>query len=223
MRRDRLFLFLSISILFVLVLLNSFSGLWLKKYFSGGGANNTDEIQKLLAENVELKSQLAAISQIKNSAYFSNSSVPGFVYSRYPFNLKSEFLVSAGKRDGVTNGDVVTFQGLFLGKISETYETSALVQTIFDSNFEIATRIGNGGADSLLKGGNEPQLTLIPKTSDIKDGDAVYSASEDLSYGLGIGEVLNYSISDSQPFGNALLKTGYSVSDVKVVEILKKK
>jgi rod shape-determining protein MreC len=219
MRRDRWFLYLSLSLLAGFIIFNFFSGLRLKTVFVGKGNSNA-ELANLRAQNQSLKSQLALLSQFQKYLNQTPNSIPAFVYSRYPFNLKNEILTSSGASQGVQVGDTVLFQGLLLGKVTQVNKNSSVIQTIFDSRFETAVRAGVG-VDALLKGGDEPRLTLIPKNADLKPGDTVYSAAPGILYGVPVGEISGYSPKLGEAFGEASLNLGYSLSDLKAVEIVK--
>lgn len=218
MRRDRWFLYASIFLLAGFIIFNFFSGLKIKEYFASK-VNSDTEREQLRAENVGLKAQIALLSQFKEYVSQANNVIPAFVYSRYPFNLKSEFLLSSGAAQGVQVGQAVLFRGILLGKVKEVQKNSSVVQTIFDSHFETAVRAG-AGVDALLKGGDEPHLTLIPKNADLKQGDTVYSAAPGILYGIPVGEISEYLPKEGDPFGEASLNLGYSISDIKAVEIM---
>jgi cell shape-determining protein MreC len=218
MRRDRWFLYASIFLLAGFIIFNFFSGLKIKAYFSST-VNSEAELGRLRAENESLKAQIGLLSQFQKYLNQTAGSIPAFVYSRYPFNLKNEILISVGVNQGVEVGDTVLFRGLLLGKVKETKKSSSVVQTIFDSNFQTAVRAG-GGVDSLLKGGDEPHLTLIPKNADLKQGDTVYSAAPGILYGVPVGQIYSYSPQLGEAFGEASLDLGYSISDIKAVEIV---
>lgn len=218
MRRDRWFLYTSIFLLAGFIIFNFFFGLKLKTYFASR-ANSTAERDRLRAENESLKTQIALLAQFQKYLNQTSGAIPAFVYSRYPFNLKNEILTSAGDAQGVQMGDTVLFRGLLLGKVKEVHKSSSVVQTIFDPDFQTAVRAG-GGVDALLKGGDEPQLTLIPKNADLKQNDTVYSAAPGILYGVPVGQVFTYSPQLGEAFGQASLDLGYSLSDIKAVEIV---
>lgn len=221
MRRDRWYLFLAIGLIIIFIALNSFSGLWSRKLFVGGESPRTER-EKLRVENEKLKAEIALLEQVQRyMPRSSTNSIPAFVYSKYPFNLKNEILVDAGEKQGVKVGQTVVFQGLFLGKVINVFESSAVIQTIFDSRFALAAKIGDGAVDALLKGGDEPKLTLVVKNAQIKEGESVYSAANGVPYGLPIGHVREYRMKEGDPFGEVLLRLSYSPVEINIVEILK--
>lgn len=106
-----------------------------------------------------------------------------------------------------------------MGRIKEVFENDSLVETVFDSRFQLSVRIGAAGVNALLKGGNNPKLTLIPKDSKISDGDAVYSVSSDYPFGLTVGLARNIQLSSDQFFEEADLETAYNANDLQMVFI----
>lgn len=221
MRRDRWYLFLAIGIVIIFIILNSFSGLWTRKIFVREDSPRTER-ERLRTENEKLKADIALLEQVRNyMPRGSQNSIPAFVYSKYPFNLKNEILISIGEEQGVKVGQTVVFQGLFLGKVINVFDSSAVVQTIFDSRFALAAKVGEGAIDALLKGGDEPKLTLVVKNAQIKEGESIYSAAPGVPYGLPIGHVREYRMKEGDPFGEVLLRLNYSPAEINIVEVLK--
>lgn len=139
------------------------------------------------------------------------------VYSRYPLNLKDEFLAGAGSNEGVKLGGAAIWNGILVGRVKQVAEETSLIQTIFDPNFSLAVRIGKSGADSLLKGGVEPKLTLIPKNSASSGGETVYSASGELPFGLVLGVSALPAVTPQSVFAEASLVLSYSPSDLRYI------
>src|SRR5258708_3997611 len=132
-----------------------------------GAPNTTEEI-------AVLKAQVATYATIQSEIKEKpRNGRLGLIFSRYPMNFKNELLINLGKNDGAAVGDGVVWNGILIGKVNQVYADSATVQTIFDSGFSLAVRVGNSGVDSLLQGGTRPALTLIPKTAKIATGNAV--------------------------------------------------
>lgn len=223
MRRDRWFLFVAIALVIGFIIFNSFSGLWSRKIFSkfGDGETPTTERERLRSENDKLKAEISALQQFKKFLPAEPKGLPVFVYSRYPFNIKNEVLVNAGSNQGIKPGQVALHKGFYVGKVKTVYSDSALIETIFDSRIETAVRVGDEATDALLKGGDEPKLTLIPKNSEISNGEVIYSAAQDIPYGMPIGQVREYRLRDGAPFGEAIIRFSYSPSEMNVLEIIK--
>ncbi|MEK7110276.1 MAG: rod shape-determining protein MreC [Patescibacteria group bacterium] len=199
-----------------------------------------DESSALLAqmnlarENTALKTRIAESEALaRTTAVLGDSAhVPVFVYSRYPFSFKNELLIAAGSENGLVVGVPVflpvvsgaspspdTVGTILIGKVKGVFKRTASVQTVFDIGFQMAVRIGAAGTDAVLSGGAEPQLTLIPKSSVVVPGEAVYAAAPDLPYGLPIGEVGALRMSANQLFQEAALALSYTGNDLKIVVV----
>ncbi len=132
------------------------------------------------------------------------------VFSRYPLNFKNEILVAGGEKEGIKVGDVALYQGAILGTVEKVFKDSALIRTIFDTRFKSPVRVGAEGADALLVGGVQPRLTLIPAAASVANNDTVYSAAEDMPYGIGIGAIQNLHDAPDSMFKDASLRLPYN-------------
>lgn len=177
----------------------------------------------LLLENEKLKTEIIILRDVKSQLSDSlRDGIKAFVYSKYPFNLKSELLMNVGKNEGVDEGQAVIFRKNLIGKIIKVSNDTSLAITIFDSRFQVAVRVGEKAVEALFVGGNKPKLTLIPKTAKIIAGDQIYSAGQGFSYGLPIGEVTEISVSPDQSFVEAGIKFNYDLNAARVVSVEKK-
>jgi cell shape-determining protein MreC len=168
-------------------------------------------VNKISAEdmNSKFEASCAVLPEVKGKF------VGGNIFSRYPMNLKDRLLVDVGSADGVKFGGAAVSDGILIGKVVGVSADTSIVQTVFDSNFSLAVRIGKLRGDALLKGGVEPRLTLIPKASSLAAGDAVFSASEDFQYGLPLGVVGVVSLTAQNVFSEASLILSYSPADLR--------
>ncbi|OGY99467.1 MAG: hypothetical protein A2945_01255 [Candidatus Liptonbacteria bacterium RIFCSPLOWO2_01_FULL_52_25] len=181
-----------------------------------------DTGENLLLENQNLKAELAKFKNIQ--AAFpdgTRGSIPAVVYSRYPFNFKHEFLISAGRVQGVAPNAAVTFSGVLIGKAAKVFDDTTLVRTVFDSGFQAPVRIGNAGIEALFKGGNLPKITLIPEKSEVRKGDVIYSSSPDFPYGIPVGEINKITASADQLFQEATVTFAYDVGAIQAVMVTK--
>jgi cell shape-determining protein MreC len=172
-------------------------------------------------QNEILKAELAKLTVIQNQLPTSpQTGIPAMVYSRYPFNFKSEFLVDVGAAEGVATGSAAVFQGIFIGQVKTVFANSALVQTVFDDNFKLPVRIGNNGYDGLLTGDPEPSVGSITKNASLEAGDIVYTAGAGMPYGLPVGEIAATSTSPDGLFEQASLGFAYDLNSIQTVIIV---
>ncbi len=223
MRKENLFLlFLILTVL--LIFLYPFFGWKIRSLITVSVTQNPD-YENLVLENESIKADLARLDALKKELpSYKGDFIQASVYSNYPFNFKSELLVNRGKKDGVKVGQpVVVFsvssKPVLIGMVEKVFESDSLVKTVFDSRFQLSVRAGVAGINSLLKGGSNPKLTLIPKDSKIENGDVVYSVDSNYPFGLTVGIIRNFQLSSDQFFGEADLETGYNQNDIRIVSI----
>ena len=224
MRRDILFFGILLLALGALLFFDPAFSWQAQRYLYGGAEQG--EINTLHAENIALRAELTALKG-RNAAVPSATGIrAASVYSRYPFNVKNEFLAGAGKQEGVREGDSVLLFGdkdpikILVGKVEKVFKSTALVETIFDERWHSAVRIGDQGYDALLEGGISPRLTLIAKDARIVSGDIVVSADPAFAYGLAIGEIKSVAFSSDQVFQEAELSFPYNLNFVRAVGIM---
>lgn len=187
------------------------------KFF--GSESGTEELSRVQSELVRLKTELTKLKNFPGS--ISDDSfklIPAFVYSTYPFNDKHLLTVNAGEKNGVREGmAALSGERIFVGKVVRVFREASSVQTIFDPNFELPVRIGEGAENALLKGGAVPHLDLIEKKALVKQGDSVYSAASQLPYGLPIGTVGEIKDLDYEAFRSAALALPYNLNELKIL------
>ncbi len=240
MKKENWFLLALILIAAFLFLLYPSFGWKIQSFFYRTAQQSLGTEQNLLLENESLKAEIAKLQELQNPPAgglplagwpTKNSLLGALVYSSYPFNFKNEILVNAGEKQGAKSGQAAVIfplvssepimaSPIFAGKVEKVFENTSLVETIYDSRFQMSVRIGKNGVSALLKGGNEPELFLIPKDVEVAEGDAVYSTEPKLPYGLTLGVLANPRISANQFFKEADIETNYNPADLKSLFIV---
>lgn len=170
------------------------------------------QISLLQRENADLKAQLFRETILPQES--------AIVYSSYPFNNKSEIIISWGVNDGISIGDAVTYgNNILVGQIKEVTLQNSVVATIFDPGFETAVRIGTGAVDALMRGGNELTLEFIPGDAEIEVGDRVITASSELPYGLELGQIKEIRTEGGSVFKSATLKASFEIKALRDVNV----
>ncbi|MGC8776175.1 MAG: rod shape-determining protein MreC [Minisyncoccia bacterium] len=181
-------------------------------------------------ESLILKTKLNELNLLSQFLPKVNSVIPAFVYSKYPFNLKNEILINARGKNDFLNKAVVLLNNqnnqnsenfILIGKIKEVYENFSLVQTIFDSNFKLAVKVGESFSNALLVGGPNPKLTLISRDAKVKAGDVIISADSNWPYGLVIGNVSKIKEIENSLFNEAEIILPYDLNQINAVAIIK--
>lgn len=175
---------------------------------------------KLPAAEIEKKLSELRIGTATTSPHL----IAGDVFSLYPMNFKDELLVGVGSENRVKLGGAAIYNGMLIGRIKEVRDNVSVIQTVFDPSFSLPVRIGKAKVDALLKGGVDPKITLIPKSSALDPQDGVYSASSDLEFGLPIGNLGAVTLPPAAVFSEAGLTLAYSPLDLRYLylEIVQK-
>lgn len=202
----------------ILIIVVFFTGFFIKKelFF--------DENIQLKKENENLKAELQGL-KIENfeAKILQDGFLTVKVFSTYPFNVKSQITVDAGKAQGVKSLMPALFgKNILLGQVVEVTENNSIIQTIFDPNWQLPVRIGEGGINGLLQGGNEPRITFIEKDKPISTGDFVYSAGRGFPLELKVGEISEIKESAPGIFKEAVLVVPFNIGSLREIEILLK-
>ncbi len=176
----------------------------------------------LKQENQELRAQIQKIQipvcgiQPPGDNYLSAK-----VFSTYPFNIKNQIVIDIGENKGIKKMMAATVgENILVGQVIEVYKTSSVIKTFFDPNWQLPVRIGKEETNGLLEGGSEPKVILIEKEKPLQVNDIVYSASQEFSYGLKIGEITEIRESAAGVFKEAVLKMPFNVSELREVNVL---
>lgn len=220
MKRDQWFLALLALVLLLFTALDPEAGLSISRFFRGSAGSGTKELTRLALENAALKAEVVKLEDAKRQLSESSAGyVAALVYSRYPFNLRNEFLITAGKTQSLQGGEAVVFERVLIGKIDRAFEDTSVVQTIFDERWQSSVRIGSQGVEALLLGGTTPKLTLIAKAARVASGDAVYSSASGFPYGLAIGEIKEIRLGEDQLFQEAAVKFPYDLGEIHAISV----
>ncbi|MEK7554614.1 MAG: rod shape-determining protein MreC [Patescibacteria group bacterium] len=178
------------------------------------GFGRSSETEQLLRENARLKAEVLFLAkEPRNTGTVARPEVSAKVHSTYPTNSRGLLNINAGSSEGIKKGMTVTVDGFtFLGVVEEVGERSSIVRTIFDTDWQIPVKIGDGAHDALMVGGRGPRLTLIVKTGNVLDGDDVYTASKEFPYGLRIGEVKEVKGEPGSTFEEADIKLPFDAT-----------
>jgi cell shape-determining protein MreC len=230
MKSSRIFFYvLTVILLLIIIFLPSIG--W--KLHSWLAPSIPQDNGGLAVENVALKAALAQYATVARALPdIPQNYIPAMVYSRYPTNFRSELLINAGTREGVTAGRAVVIEvatpasaraGLYvlIGKVQAAFGDTAVVQTVFDPAFRMPVRIGAKGYDALFAGGAAPKAASILKTASVQPGDVVSAADPALPYGLAVAEVAGVNISPDSLFQEAALNFQYDLNDIQAVLIQK--
>lgn len=192
--------------------------LWPRWWIQGliNPALEQKKYQELVNQYEDVRAQLFQLQNTLPNSTTSPALVHAKIHATYPFNNKHLISINVGQREGVRVGMPVTIEkATLLGKIKETFERYSLVETIFSREWQLPVRIGNDGVEALFNGGSEPTISLIVKEDDVADGQIIYTASNDMPYGLTIGRLSHFDSELSpEAFRVGGVKVSYSLIDL---------
>jgi rod shape-determining protein MreC len=220
MRKNNHWLFLIATLLGVYLVFGGEDVLFLKNKLLAFafGSVVPSELDNLKNHNLELEAQLLNL-RIGNTDEKAKDRVMAKVYSLYPFSNRSEIVINKGLNVGIKEGMVVVVENkVMVGKVKTVYETSSIVQTIFDKSFKIPVRIGETETDAFYDGGLTAKLSLIDSKSQIKEEDFVLAADKDLPYGLVLGRITG--ITNATPLKEARLQPVYELKNLRNVVVI---
>lgn len=177
-------------------------------------------LRRLELENEKLRAQLWELTN--NTPAPVKEVLRGQIHSAYPFNNKNLLSINLGEAQGIDLGMPATIDGhILIGQVSQTFKNYSLVKTIFSPDWELSVRIGQRKVPALLVGGPAPKLKMISQDRKVSEGEVVFSASQDLPFGLKIGEVTAIESDEATGvFKETSVKLGYEINDLTELIIL---
>jgi rod shape-determining protein MreC len=172
-------------------------------------------LASLQEENIRLRESLSRLQRwqtVAHSLAQENNSLkellhyraipwPSFISAKVVAGSGNSFvrsaLISAGRHDGVANGQAVMTGPGLVGRVVQVGEISANVLLLTDLNSRVPVIVGNGSNRAILAGDNTdiPYLDLLPGKAGIKVGMRVTTSGHGgkLPPGLPIGRVSRVS------------------------------
>lgn len=177
-------------------------------------------LRELEQQNEQLRAQLHFLTSTPYTA------VGADVIGKNIDPVGSALIINRGTKDGVDLGDpAVAYEGILIGKISEIYETYAILELLIDNRSKIAATIFNKERSiGLVEGGYglSIRMNLIPQNEEVHVGDVVVTSGLEPSVprGLIIGTVETVEKEAFQPFQRALITSPIALDRVSTVSIL---
>lgn len=230
MKVEKWIYFVLVFTLLFLIFFRPILGSKIRNFLDGGAQDQNDN--GLVFENQNLKTEIVLLKEIveRTPRKIDENYELGFVYARYPFNIKSEVLINAGNKQSILAGKPVVFGAYGLGEIgqtalfgivSEVFKETSLVSTIFSKDWRSEVKIGEKQAMAVLEGGSIPKLRLINKDAAVLEGDVVYNADGRFPFGLPVGYIKDTRTSSDSLFKEAELNVPYDLSQVGLVFVIK--
>lgn len=183
-------------------------------------AVNHAELERLRAENEELRAQAGFVSRTRSRA------VTASVVSRSVGPEASAFVIDRGQNDGIEVGDpAVSGDGILVGKVSAVTAGSATVRVVSDRDSATAVSLLNGTRTiGIAQGMSGALLSLkyIPQDERVAVNDIVVTSGleERVPGGLIVGIVNTVTSDPSAPFQEAVLEPLGDVRRMYTVSIV---
>jgi len=146
--------------------------------------------EKLFIENLELKSQVAEMKEVRNENIQLRKELglkqkenlnaqAALVVAERLENGQALLFIDKGTESGIAEGDVVlASQKFLLGRIKKVFWGGAEVELIFNSNFLVGVEIQDQEIPGVVQGvrGITAVLDKVTKASEIKTGQAVVTS-----------------------------------------------
>ena len=203
--------------------------------------------ESLVAENAELKSQLAQMQDearladsverenqrlrallALNTTHEDYKEVDAYIISRSSTVWTSTFTVNRGSDSGIAvDMCAITENGEVIGLVTEVGSNYAVIKTVLDSTLEISAIISESGYNGMVSGGYAQgmghflQMDYLPSSAIIKNKDQVVtSGSTVYPRGLILGHVVDADFDDTGVAKYAILRPAADFDVLEQVFIL---
>ena len=203
--------------------------------------------ESLVAENAELKSQLAQMQDearladsverenqrlrallALNTVHEDYKEVDAYIISPSSTDWTSTFTVNRGSDSGIAvDMCAITENGEVIGLVTEVGSNYAVIKTVLDSTLEISAIISESGYNGMVSGGYAQgmghflQMDYLPSSAIIKNKDQVVtSGSTVYPRGLILGHVVDADFDDTGVAKYAILRPAADFDVLEQVFIL---
>ncbi len=172
--------------------------------------------REIVAENEALRKALDLDMRSEKQFIFSEVSGSNFDAEK--------LIVASGKKDGVEEGYAVTTpEGSLVGVVSDVFSdfSEVLLITSKESSFEAKVQ-GEDDYIGVLKGGSDLVLEMLPRESEIEEGDLVSTFSQEGYFprGIFIGHISKVIDSDVEAFTSAEVRPAFNLHELEFLLII---
>jgi rod shape-determining protein MreC len=131
----------------------------------------------------------------------SRSMIGARVIQHQPQNFEDNLAIDRGSNDGLAEGMVVLSpNGSLVGRITRVFPDYAWVRVITDQASAVNVEVPSAQIDGSATSNGDGNLTLglVPKTTDVSEGDQVVTSTQSVLFppGLLVGTVISVSDTD---------------------------
>ena len=205
------------------------------------------EYESLLAENQQLKEQLAKMEEdarradamsrendrLRDMLEFTQLNpeydfAEGYIISWSSNDWSHTFTINRGKDADIAPGMcAITANGELVGLVEEVGQNYSVIKTVLDSSLEISATIASSGYNGMVKGGYASgldgylRMNYLPSSSTIRNNDQVVTTGSTVyPRDLLLGYVIDAGFDASGVAKYALLEPAASISNLEQVFIL---
>jgi rod shape-determining protein MreC len=195
------------------------------------------ENERLLEENMNLKSQLASLQDVNKENEQLRKQIDLAPRGEYDLEAaivigkdlsgQTEFVyIDKGSKHGVREQmAVIIGEGTLIGKISKTFPSTSQVELLFGKNSRVNAEIVESGAKGIVRGqyGTAAVLDMIPQTFEINKGDSVITSGVGnlMPRGLLIGYAQDPVATADQLFQQASLVFPTQLQTIRAVWVVR--
>ena len=263
--RIRIVLVIAVLLAVILAVVSSLTGLKLPQMvvqgvltpFRSGVAKLADQSQQLydyifgyeslLAENQQLKEQIAAMEDEARDAYATKQEnerlraalelvnanedyelVDAYIISTSSADWSNTFTINRGSNVGIQAGMcAITAYGELVGLVSEVGVNYAVVKSVLDSSLEISATIAASGHSGMVQGGYASgldgllRMNYLPSSATIRNHDQVVTTGSTVyPRNLVLGHVVDAGFDDTGVAKYALVEPAADVRSLEQVFIV---
>jgi len=186
-----------------------------------------EENEELESRNQELLVEIASLRELKKE----NETLRGALNIGLNKDFKLAFtqiiskdisqdfiLINKGSKDGLSKDlPVITSQKLLVGRINEVYDHFSKVILISNKEGSFDAKISGNEVYGVVKGKGDLRvvLELVPRESEIKEGDLVVTTSLGGIFpsGILVGQIKKIRKSDIEPFQDAEIGNSFNIKN----------
>ena len=196
---------------------------------------DTETLSELTAENEQLKSQVAKLSEYEEEAktltellqlknQYNLTSTAARVVSKSTDSWTSTITIDKGSASGLAVGMPVTTSTGVVGQVSECGLTTATVRLINDENSGVSAMVQSSRAQGQIQGSADGSLrmTLVRSDQTVAAGDIIITSGLGGVYpkGLPIGTVTNVTKSSGSMYYDITVEPLASVDALEEVLVI---
>lgn len=205
------------------------------------------EYESLLAENQQLKAQLAQMEddarqadavarendRLRDLLEFTELNpdydlVEGYIISWSSNDWSNTFTINRGEDAGITAGMcAITANGELVGLVEEAGSNYSVIKSVLDSSLEISATIASSGYNGMVKGGYASgldgylRMNYLPSSATIRNNDQVVTTGSTVyPRDLILGYVIDAGFDATGVAKYALLEPAASISSLEQVFVL---